>query len=248
MKWFSAALLLFWAGPAGAEEGLRYLEDDYRSPQHFALELRLGPYYPDVDDEFDGSRPFHDTFHDNKRLRVGAEFDWQILHTPVGSLGVGLAVGLMRFVANARFEGSNERSSETTTLNIIPIAASVVARFDGAMNSDWEIPLVPYLKLGLADYLWFAEDASGGAKADGPEGPDSVKGVGSTLGFEFAPGIAFLLDFLEPSAARKFDADAGVNHSYVFLELLVARVDGFGANDVMIFSDTTWNAGLMLEF
>ncbi|MBI2898004.1 MAG: hypothetical protein HYY06_30910 [Deltaproteobacteria bacterium] len=239
--------LVLAPGPAAADD-MRFLEDDYRSPQNFAFELRLGPYYPAVDDELATAEPFRETFGDNSRLRIGLEFDWQFLSTPVGSLGVGVAAGLMRFVGNSRFEGSGERSSEETTLNVFPIVASVVARLDFAMR-EWQVPLVLYGKAGVADYLWFVEDGSGKAHADGPSGrPDAVIGQEDTFGVELASGIAFLLDFLEPGAARKLDADSGVNHSYLFLEVLVASIDGLGERDVMIFSDTTWNTGLLLEF
>lgn len=229
------------------EQQMRYLEDDYRSPQNFAFELRFGPYYPAVDDEFAAAEPFRDTFGDNSRLRIGLELDWQFLSTPVGSLGIGIAAGLVRYVGNSRFEGSGEVSSEETTLNLFPIAASIIARLDFPVR-QWQVPLMLYAKLGVADYLWFVEDGSGKAHADGPDGEDSVIGQEDTAGIEFAPGVAFLLDFLEPGAARKLDADSGVNHSYLFFELLFASIDGLWAQNVMIFSDTTWNAGLLLEF
>ncbi len=133
-------------------------------------------------------------------------------------------------------------------LGFLGVLVGAAIGLDFAMR-EWQIPLVLYGKFGVADYLWFAEDGSGKAHADGPSGrPDAVIGQDDTFGLEIAPGIAFLLDFLEPGAARKLDADSGVNHSYLFFEVLVASIDGLGADGVMIFSDTTWNTGLLLEF
>lgn len=243
-----AALVVLAASGAASADGLRYLQDDYRSPQNFALEVRGGPYYPDVDDEFDGSAtPFQDSFEDHSRLRVGFEVDWQALRTPIASLGVGLSAGLIRYVGTARFEGSGEKSSEETTLIVVPLVAVAVVRFDFAIR-EWQIPLAPYAKLGFGTYLWFAEDGDGTARADGPDGEaDAVLGSGRTHGLELSGGVAFLLDFLEPQAARKLDADAGVNHSYLFAEILWANIDGFGASEVMNLGDTTWNLGLLLE-
>lgn len=242
----AAAAVVLSAGTASAD-GLRYLQDDYRSPQNFAFEIRGGPYYPDVDDEFGGSAtPFEDSFEDHARLRLGFEFDWQALRTPVASLGVGFAASLMRFVGNSRFEGSDEVSSEETTLIVMPMVVSAVVRFDFAVR-EWQIPLAPYAKVGFATYLWYSEDGNGTARADGEDGENSVLGAGRTHGLELAGGLAFLLDFLEPNASRKLDTDTGVNHSYLFLELLWANVDGFGANGVLNLSDTTWNVGLLLE-
>lgn len=243
----AAASVVLLAGTASAE-GLRYLEDDYRSPQNFAFELRGGPYTPNVDDEFDGSAtPFADAFGDHDRLRIGFEVDWQALHTPVGSLGVGFAGSLMRYVGYARFESTGEKSSEETTLIVMPMVVQAVVRLDFAMR-EWQIPFVPYGKIGFATYLWFSEDGSGTARADGPDGaPNAVLGSGRTHGLELAGGLAFLLDFIEPQSARKLDADTGVNHSYLFAELLWANIDGFGASTALQLGDLTWNAGLLLE-
>ena len=61
------------------------------SPQHFALELRFGPYKPDIDSEFDGRprrTPYKDFFGSNRRLMTQIEFDYQIIRH-VGSLGSG---------------------------------------------------------------------------------------------------------------------------------------------------------------
>jgi hypothetical protein len=244
----AAVLAVLTGSGVASADGLRYLQDDYRSPQNFALEIRGGPYYPDVDDEFDGSAtPFQDSFDDHSRLRIGFEVDWQALRTPVASLGVGLSGSLMRYVGTARFEGSGEASSEETTLIVLPIVALAVVRFDFAIR-EWQVPLAPYVKLGFGTYLWFAEDGDGTARADGADGEaDAVLGSGRTHGLELSGGVAFLLDFLEPQAARKLDADGGVNHSYLFAEILWATMDGFGANGVMNLGDTTWNLGLLLE-
>jgi len=244
----AAAMSVVTASGVASADGLRYLEDDYRSPQNFGFEVRGGPYYAGVDDEFDGSAtPFADSFGDHSRLRIGFEVDWQALHLPFGSLGVGLAPSLVRYVGTARFEGSGEKSSEETTLIVMPIVAVAVVRFDFAIR-EWQIPLAPYAKIGFATYLWFAEDGDGTARADGADGEaDAVLGSGRTHGLELSGGIALLLDFLEPNAARKLDSNAGVNHSYLFAELLWANVDGFGAQGVMNLGDTTWNMGLLLE-
>ena len=61
-------------------------------------------------------------------------------------------------------------------------------------------------------------------------------------------GISLQLDFIDPSSARGFDADSGVNHTYAFFEL--DHVDGSGLyrKDVLRVGDNTWFAGLMFEF
>ena len=61
-------------------------------------------------------------------------------------------------------------------------------------------------------------------------------------------GLALRLDFLDPAAARGFDADAGVNHSYAFFELDTIRSSGLGSKNALHVGDNTWFAGLMFEF
>ena len=74
------------------------------------------------------------------------------------------------------------------------------------------------------------------------------RGAGGTLGWQAAVGIAFLLDFLDPAAARGFDADAGVNHTYAFFELTTIQASGLGRKNALHVGDNTWFAGLLLEF
>ena len=51
-------------------------ERHWESSQDFALELRLGPYRPRIDDEFSGATPYRDVFGTDTRLMIGTEFDW----------------------------------------------------------------------------------------------------------------------------------------------------------------------------
>ena len=68
---------LLAAGRADALElGTPASDHPYRSAQNFALELRFGPYYPNVDDEpgLNGT-PFKDRFGDKSCVYVGLELD-----------------------------------------------------------------------------------------------------------------------------------------------------------------------------
>ena len=59
---------------------------------------------------------------------------------------------------NAITEGCT-RSSDQTALNVLPFALEAVYRFD--VLTRWRIPIVPYLKGGVAYYLWWIESGSG---------------------------------------------------------------------------------------
>lgn len=234
------------AGPAAASDLLRPSGEAGRvhaaeSPQHFALDFRFGPYLPDVDSEFSGAqRPYASTFGDDDLFLFGVGLDWEYLRVPGGTLSVGVSLGFMQAVGPARTP-SGLPSGEDTVLNILPVGFPVGFRFDW-LAEEVGVPLVPYVKGGVAVYWWWVLNAGGVA------GTDDDPAWGWTPGAFFAPGIMLRLDFFEPGAARSFDAGFGVNHSYLFFEGLLAWMDGFGSGEVMILSDMTWVAGLALEF
>ncbi len=79
------------------------------SPQHFALEIKFGPYIPHIDSSagLSGKTPFSDLFGDyndpagatpSRALLTQVEFDYQFFHR-FGSLGVGLSGGYLRLTA-----------------------------------------------------------------------------------------------------------------------------------------------------
>ena len=71
--------------------------------------------------------------------------------------------------------------------------------------------------------------------------------------WQFSPGLAIRLDQFDRKSARTFDNELGVNHSYIFVEVLWAFVDRFGNTDYLNLSTNTFAratilAGLALEF
>ena len=219
--------------------------DRYDSPQHFAFELRFGPYRPDIDSEFDGQNraPYRDFFGAGRRLMTQIEVDYQILRR-FGSLGVGLGAGY--FSANGNnplADGSGTKTADESTLKIVPLSLSAVYRFDLGYEM-YRIPLVPYGKLGLDYGLWWISNGNGEVAHD----PSGGTGRGGTLGWHAAVGLSLVLDFFEPDTARQFDAEMGVNHSHVFVELGHWDLSGFGRAGQLRVGDTTWVAGLLFEF
>ena len=77
------------AQSADREGGWRRSERPPESEQRFAIELRFGPYRPNIDEEFPDRRPYERAFGaDRKPFYFGLEFDWQLLRIPkVGTLG-----------------------------------------------------------------------------------------------------------------------------------------------------------------
>jgi hypothetical protein len=214
----------------------------WHSPQHFAFELRFGPYSPDIDSEFGGrSEPHKVFFGDKSRLMSQIEFDYQILRH-VGSLGIGLGVGY--FTESGKNPTDAKIVSEDrSTLRLFPFSLSAVYRFDLPYERA-KIPLVPYGKVGLDYVMWSVRNGNG----EIPDDPAGGRAAGGTWGWHAAVGLSFILDFLDPISAQQFDVEMGVNHTHLFAELGTWRVNGLGMDNKLHVGDTTWVGGLLFEF
>lgn len=215
------------------------------SPQRFAFELRMGPYIPRVDDEFQGKTPFADTFGDGKGFHMGVELDWQLLRIPyLGTLGPGFSFAYTTRSANAQISGTGIDSSEETTLKIFPMTVTGVLRVD-ALSRGLGIPLVPYGKAGLGLGLWSVTTDKGVVTRDG------IEGRGRSWGTHFALGGMFLLDFMELDTALAFDEEMGVNNTYLFFEWMwsdLGNLTLIESKPQMLVGTSGWVAGLAMEF
>lgn len=240
-----AAAAVAVAVPAAAQEYDRYAPPGVRqraleSPQDMAFEVRFGRYVPNADDGL-SSTPYQDTFGDDTRFYGGIELDWQALRIPYfGTLGPGFGIGYTRSTADAPLASGMGRSGQTTSLSILPMYLVGVVRAD-VIARETPVPLVPYLKLGVGYALWWASDADDTAEVDG------VEGKGRSYGSQFGLGIMLLLDALNMDDARTADAAMGLNHSYLFAEWAVNKLDGFGDDHLQVGTDS-WVLGLAFEF
>ncbi|PID39147.1 MAG: hypothetical protein CSA65_05750 [Proteobacteria bacterium] len=222
---------------------------DFSSPQNFAFEFKLGPYTPNIDGEFDGgASPYEDLFGDGSGIMISGEADWQIWRG-FGSVGVGLTMGYFSRSAEPFADDGNggptksrERVAGETSITLFPISVLAVYRFD-VLAERWSIPLVPYAKIGLNYTFWWIRKGDGAVASI--EGNDAN---GGSFGWQFNLGIAVQLDLFEPDAAKSLDANSGINHSYVFFEMMHLAADGFGSETTLDVGDTTWLAGLAIEF
>ncbi|MCU1280003.1 MAG: hypothetical protein JWM53_3549 [bacterium] len=260
--------------PAYGENAPRH----YESSQRFAAEVKFGPYSPNIDASpgLNGKTPFADLFppatgktRPPGRLLTQLEFDYQFLRRSYGNFGIGHTIGFYRrtthsFAYNTNTTTGNpmqactvndplnmcSRSGDTTALNVVPLSIMAVYRFD-YLAQRWKIPFVPYFKIGLAYYIWWIENGNGFlsiAQYTPPGATSSQGGWGGTFGWVMNPGGAFLLDVIDPAAAKTIDAELGINHTYLFCEFHYANVNGFGAANKLNLSDTSLNAGIAFEF
>jgi hypothetical protein len=241
-----------FARPARAQEDrvdpLSGKHSSQHSPQHFALELRLSLYSPNIDSDpaLKGKTPYRDVFGTSPQVLLGAEMDWQAIRFPhFGSLGPAASVGWTTRSDPAQFVPPHDGmtlSGETTSLEIFPFAAMAVLRVD-ALWRDVGVPLVPYAKLGLAYALWRASNTLGTSSYNG------VVGKGSSLGTHIALGLSLNLNVFDAYAAQNFDDSMGVNSSYIFAEWTREDLTGLGfQSDPLRVGGTNWTFGLAFEF
>ena len=211
------------------------------TPIYGAVEVKLGSYYPSIDDEFGGAGPFEQIFGSDSLLYGELELDYYLLEG-FGRAGIGMHVGYTSVDGDVLTEGGEDVDvDDTTSFTVIPLRLSGVYRFD-VLATEWGIPLVPAAKAGLDYYLWDIDDSAGDtANVDGAEGS------GGTWGWHASLALHLLLDAIDPSTAAVFDLNWGVNNSYLFGEYMFTSVDDFGGESLDL-SDDIWAFGLAFEF
>jgi hypothetical protein len=70
---------------------------------------------------------------------------------------------------------------------------------------------------------------------------------GGIAGLHGALGMRLLLDVFEPRAAKGFDLEMGVNHSYLFAEYQVMSINNFGDKNSIDLSDSVLMFGLAFD-
>lgn len=216
-----------------------------RGPQNGAVEIRLGPYLPDVDSDpkLGGKTPFKDTFGTTPRVLVGFEVDWQAIRVPGWlSLGPGVGASYTTFGGKAFMaDAPTQRSDDETSFSVVPMHGLAVLRFD-ALHEQLNVPVQLFAKGGLAAAYW---------SAGGPDGTYNIRGKeasGMTWGTHFAMGAALQLDVFDTLTAARFDESTGINHTYAFWEYSITTLNGLSSDPVMRLGNNTWNAGLAFEF
>ncbi len=229
--------------PAFADGELYRAREADESPQHFQIELRFSPYYPNVDSApgITGS-PYEKSFGTSSRLLAAFEFDWQALRIPhFGTIGPALSVGYTSASGSTTYASNGAESPESTSLMVIPFYGVAVLRVD-VFNREFKVPLIPYGKAGVGVGLWRASNDSGTSTSGG------VDGKGATWGTHFALGIGLSLNWLDRRAARGLDGAIGINDTQLFFEWMWMNLNGFSATDKLYVGASTFSAGLSFAF
>lgn len=239
----------------------------YESPQRFALEIKFGPYLPDVDRNYSGAGlgPYATIYGqtDARGVATGKPkngfygalaFEYQIANIG-GPIGIGFQWSMMRDKAQALLarppedpEASVRSGADSTRFAVMPLALQAVYRFE-LLADRFRVPLVPYAKVGLNYSFWWSKDGSGTISTIKDDSGKVVdKARGGAWGFQTNLGGMLRLDFLERGTARTLDRVTGINHTYLFGEWQLSRVNNFGRKDSINLGDSTWLLGLAVEF
>lgn len=236
---------------------------------HWNFEIKFGPYFPDVDSEFDGSDgPFEEMFGTSSNLMTVLVLD-RYFAFPSGQLGVSGSMGFNKQYAKAftvddmgnvlrNGDGTAIRSSgDVTKFRLFPTSIGAVYRFT-RLDEEFGIPVVPYGRASLAYYLWYFSDPSGDVSEAptpscmDPGGSGSTctgnRARGGSLGYQASIGLALRAERLDPTAEVSLRTQMGIEHAGFFVELQVAQVDGFGSDKKLSVGDTTWFGGINFEF
>jgi len=219
--------------------------------------IRVGPYVPDIDKQFGmDPGPYRQMFGGAQVLPM-LDVD-RILWTGFGQLGVGGSAGYMQKSAKAfadmslPTDGERARSSaDTNKFRLIPIALTATYRLTW-FDDQYGVPVVPYVRGGLAYYLWWLSVSDGSlarvCKNGGMEPNCSQnKALGGSLGVQGSIGLAIRAERIDASAATSM-RQSGIEHAGIYGELSLAKVDGFGSDTKLSVGDRTWFAGVDFEF
>jgi hypothetical protein len=218
----------------------------------FGVEFKGGPYLPDMGrpSQSGGDPAFETVFsRQGSNALFQLAFDLQLFRA-FGTAGVGGSFGFMQWVGKGVFgENLSTKSRDTTVFNILPLTLVGFYRFDWLADNS-PVPLVPYVRGGLAYYIWWVTNSNGHVsrlRGDTSTSEDDLLGRGGKFGVTGTAGIALMLNHLEPNAAVSLYNATGIRGSYLFVEVEAAKVDGFGG-DGFDLSEVNWALGIYLEF
>jgi hypothetical protein len=219
--------------------------------------VRVGPYLPDIDKKLGLSPgPFAQMFKGARPMPM-LDVD-RILWTGFGQVGVGVSIGYMQWFAHAFVDGSKPEDdprmrspADTNAFRLIPMALTGTYRFTW-FDDEYGIPVVPYVRGGLAYDLWWLSARNDRVCENGNDPIEDPtcklnKPRGGSLGVTGSIGLAVRAERIDASTAMSMQ-QSGIQHAGIYAELSLAKVDGFGAATKLSVGDRTWFAGVDFEF
>ena len=216
------------------------------------LGLRVGPYHPAVDENFGSDPgPFRRMFGPGYNLvpQLDLHRIWTVSTLQVG---VGVSGGYYQKSADAYMIGTSPDDPDrprspgsTNTFKMIPLSVSGLARLT-VLDDRWGVPLVPYLRGGVAYNVWWVRTATGDLAVTDCQTCDD-KALGASAGLVGAVGLSIRGERIDAEASHSMK-NGGVEHAGFYVELEQSWVDGFGNERRLSLGDKTWYAGVDFEF
>jgi hypothetical protein len=218
--------------------------------------VRVGPYVPNIDKQLGMTPGPYEQMFGGYRILPMLDVD-RIVWSGFGQVGVGLSLGYMQKSARAftitskPTDDPRARSGDTNKFRLIPMEVAASYRFTW-LDDQYGIPVVPYVRGGLAYYLWWVSVTDGSlARAcnDGGMKPDcsQEKALGGSIGIQGSIGLAIRAERVDAATANSM-RQSGIQHAGIYGELSLAKVDGFGSDSKLSVGDRTWFAGVDFEF
>jgi hypothetical protein len=199
------AALAAWSGAAHAQSDANTIPAarNISSPERFIVELRGGPYQPDL-----GSNAAFDSFFggDSGPL-LGLQISYIGYRVPnIAYVTFGGGFSWVNFSGPAVAVNGSGAVTEETSLVLLPLSAVASIRID-ALPRKLGLPFIVAGKIG---WQWTFWDTDTGAKNDAS---------GWSVGLLYGGQLALDLDSFDTAAARSLDEEWGINHSYLFFEI-----------------------------
>lgn len=209
------------------------------------LDLRFGSWKPAIDDEpgLAGATPFKQIFDGDDLYYFEGVYGRELLRG-VGSLGLNVALGYGG-VSGKSLDLAGASSGDSTTFRMAPLRLGAFYRFDW-LQERFGVPFVVSGEAGLTSIQWWTSSEGGVSDFETEAGARSV-GSGETHGWHAGATAYLLLDTFAPGMAMNFDADSGVNNSYLFVNFMKTEADDFGSKTSWSLSDTTTLFGIGFE-
>lgn len=216
------------------------------SPRTASIAVLTGPYVPMIDREFDsttGATPFNDIIGESG-WTWGVAIDW-ILLDGIGELSSGFSVSWLGDTGKGLLSDGS-KGSDKVSMRVVPVTMDLIYRYTD-LAEKYRFALVPYGKLGLAYGFWGMYDGTGEVSSHTDADGKTTDARGGVWGWNGVVGLRLLLDVFEPKAAKSFDIELGVNHSYLFVEHRWLNLTNFGSKDALDLSDNQLLFGIAFD-
>jgi len=247
----------YWENSNIPDEQTQVAPDD-PSLVTWLVGFRVGPYTPQIDRHYASKPGPYEQMFGGYHMMAMLDVD-RVLWTGFGQVAVGVSLGYLQKTARAftidsmPSDPDRARASDENKFALIPTALTATYRFT-MLDDDYGIPVVPYVRAGLAYYVWWVSDSNGistvckdgSNKANNPS-CDKDQALGGSLGFQGSIGLAIRAERIDASAANSM-RQSGIQHAGIYGELSLAKVDGFGSEKKLSVGDATWFAGVHFEF